>query len=196
MKRVLIVDDDRVILNLLAEGLRDLGYEVSTAVTGADALKRVAEQRFDLAVLDMRMPGMPGLELAQALREADGPPFVFLSAFGDSAIVQEAAAAGAMGYLIKPVDVPQLVPFLEASIARAREMAELRTTTGHLEQALSVEQKTRTAVGIIMVRKGLDRQQAFDFLRVQARSQRRKIGDLAEDLIGAVEGINRILRDS
>ncbi|MBT0961504.1 ANTAR domain-containing response regulator [Denitromonas iodatirespirans] len=196
MKRVLIVDDDRVILNLLAEGLRDLGYEVMTAATGEEALAQVAAGAFDLAVLDMRMPGMPGLALARALREQGGPPFVFLSAFGDAAIVQEAAEAGAMGYLIKPVDVPQLVPFLEASMARAKEMAQLRTTTGHLEQALSVEQKTRTAVGIIMVRKGLDRQQAFDFLRAQARSQRRKIGDLSEDLIAAVEGTNRILLDS
>lgn len=196
MKRVLIVDDDRVILQLLAEGLRDLGYEVVTAVSGADALARVAEQTIDLAVLDMRMPGMPGLELAHALRELGGPPFVFLSAFGDKSIVREASDAGAMGYLIKPVDVPQLVPFLEASMARADDLAKLRTSAGHLEQALSVEQKTRTAVGIIMVRKGLDRQQAFDFLRSQARSQRRKIGDLAEDLIASVEGINRILADS
>jgi response regulator NasT len=196
MKRVLIVDDDRVILQLLAEGLRDLGYEVVTAVSGADALARVAEQAIDLAVLDMRMPGMPGLELAHALRERGGPPFVFLSAFGDKSIVRDASDAGAMGYLIKPVDVPQLVPFLEASMARADDLAKLRTSAGHLEQALSVEQKTRTAVGIIMVRKGLDRQQAFDFLRGQARSQRRKIGDLAEDLIASVEGINRILADS
>lgn len=196
MTRVLIVDDDRVVLNLLAEGLRDMGYEVATAVSGTDAVALAAAEAFDLAVLDMRMPGMPGLALARALREQGGPPFVFLSAFGDHSVVQEAAEAGAMGYLIKPVDVPQLVPFLEASIARAREMAQLRTTTGHLELALSVEQKTRTAVGIIMVRKGLDRQQAFDFLRAQARAQRRKIGDLSEDLIAAVEGINRILLDS
>ena len=101
-----------------------------------------------------------------------------------------------MGYLIKPVDVPQLVPFLEASMARAKELAQLRTSAGHLEQALSAEQKTRTAVGIIMVHKGLDRQRAFDFLRNQARSQRRKIGDLAEDLIASVEGVNRIMLDA
>ncbi len=196
MKSVLIVDDDRVILNLLAEGLRDLGYAVSTAVSGTDALALVADQTFDLAVLDMRMPGVSGLELARSLRTAGGPPFVFLSAFGDESVVKEAAEAGAMGYLIKPVDIPQLVPFIEASMARAREMEGLRTTTGHLEKALSVEQKTRTAVGILMVKKGLDRQEAFDHLRARARSQRRKIGDLAEELISSVEAINRVLRDS
>ncbi|MDP3872022.1 MAG: response regulator [Methyloversatilis sp.] len=196
MKKVLIVDDDRVILNLIAEGLRDVGYSVYTATSGESALDLAEQQTFDLAVLDMRMPGMAGLDLARALRDRGGPPFVYLSAYGDKSIVLDATEAGAMGYLIKPVDVPQLVPFLEASIARAREMEMLRTTTGHLELALSVEQKTRTAAGIIMVRKSLNRQQAFDFLRSQARSQRRNIGDLAETLIASVEETNRILRES
>lgn len=196
MKNVLIVDDDRVILNLLAEGLRDLGYEVSTAVSGEDALKCAEERDFDLAVLDMRMPGMSGIDLARVFRSNGGPPFVFLSAFGDESVVREAADGGAMGYLIKPVDVPQIVPFIEASIARAREMEGLRTSAGHLEKALSIEQKTRTAVGIIMARKGLNQQEAFDFLRQRARSQRRKVGDLAEELISAVESMNRILHDS
>lgn len=195
MKRVLIVDDDRVILNLLAEGLRDSGYAVSAAVSGRDALEALARETFDLAVLDMRIPDISGLELARMLRSSGGPPFVFLSAFGDGAIVEEAAKTGAMGYLVKPVDVPQLVPFIEASMVRAQEVEGLRTTTGNLEKALSVEQKTRTAVGILMVKKGLDRQAAFDFLRARARAQRRKIGDLAEELISAVEGVNRALGD-
>ncbi|MBW7862736.1 MAG: response regulator [Rhodocyclaceae bacterium] len=195
MKSVLIADDDRVVLNLLAEGLRDFGYEVATAISGEEALRQTASRNFDLAVLDMRMPGMSGLALAHAFRDSGGPPFVFLSAFGDETVVREAADAGAMGYLIKPVDVPQLVPFIEASMARAKEMAGLRSTTGHLEKALSVEQKTRTAVGILMVHKELDRQEAFDLLRSRARSQRRKIGDLAEEIIAAVENLNRCLRE-
>ncbi|CAM5452606.1 ANTAR domain-containing response regulator [Thauera mechernichensis] len=195
MKTVLIVDDDRVIVNLLAEGLRDFGYAVSTAVSGEEALERVKDQSFDLGVLDMRMPGMCGIELARSLGAGGGPPFVFLSAFGDESVVREAAEAGAMGYLIKPVDIPQLVPFIEASMARAREIADLRATAGHLEKALSVEQQTRTAVGILMVKKGLDRKEAFDFLRLRARSQRRRVGDLAEELISSVEGVSRILRE-
>lgn len=195
MKNVLLVDDDRVVLNLLAEGLREHGYTVAAAISGADAQRLVEEQDFDLAVLDMRMPGLSGLDLASAFRTRGGPPFVFLSAFGDDNVVREAADAGAMGYLVKPVDVPQLVPFIEASMARAREMESLRSTTGHLERALSAEQKTRTAVGIVMVHKMLDRQQAFDSLRAKARAQRRKIGDVAEEIIAAVETLNRSMHD-
>lgn len=195
MKNVLLVDDDRVVLNLLAEGLREHGYTVAAAISGADAQRLVEEQDFDLAVLDMRMPGLSGLDLASAFRTRGGPPFVFLSAFGDDNVVREAADAGAMGYLVKPVDVPQLVPFIEASMARAREMESLRSNNGHLERALSAEQKTRTAVGIVMVHKMLDRQQAFDSLRAKARAQRRKIGDVAEEIIAAVETLNRSMHD-
>jgi response regulator NasT len=195
MKKVLIVDDDRVILNILAEGLRDLGYEVFTAVSGEAALVSVRENAPELVVLDMRMPEMSGLEVARALNTTGRVPFVFLSAFGDEAVVREAAEAGALGYLVKPVDIPQLVPFIEAAMARGREIDLLRSTTEQLEQALRIEQKTRTAVGIIMERKGLARQEAFDLLRARARARRRKIGEVAEELITAVEDMNLALRE-
>lgn len=194
MRRILIVDDDRVILHILADGLRELGYTVSTSVCGAEALKLARESAYDLVVLDMRMPEMTGLEVAEELKRDNLAAFVFLSAFGDESVVRDAAEAGALGYLVKPVDIPQLVPFIEAAMARGREIDLLRGTTEQLEQALKVEQKTRTAVGIIMERKGLDRQEAFDLLRARARSQRRKIGEVADELITAVEGMNLTLR--
>jgi AmiR/NasT family two-component response regulator len=194
MRKILIVDDDRVILHILADGLRELGYTVSTSVCGAEALKLARESAYDLVVLDMRMPEMTGLEVAEELKRDNLAAFVFLSAFGDESVVRDAAEAGALGYLVKPVDIPQLVPFIEAAMARGREIDMLRGTTEQLEQALKVEQKTRTAVGIIMERKGLDRQEAFDLLRARARAQRRKIGEVADELITAVEGMNLTLR--
>lgn len=194
MRKILIVDDDRVILHILADGLRELGYTVSTSVCGAEALKLARESAYDLVVLDMRMPEMTGLEVAEELKKDNLAAFVFLSAFGDESVVRDAAEAGALGYLVKPVDIPQLVPFIEAAMARGREIDLLRGTTEQLEQALKVEQKTRTAVGIIMERKGLDRQEAFDLLRARARAQRRKIGEVADELITAVEGMNLTLR--
>lgn len=195
MKRVLIVDDDRVILTVLAEGLRECGYEVFTAVSGQAAVLSARQNTPDLAVLDMRMPEMSGLEVARALNGMGRVPFVFLSAFGDEDVVREAAEAGALGYLVKPVDIPQLIPFIEAAMARGRELEQLRNTTEQLEQALRIEQKTRTAVGIIMERKGLGRQEAFDLLRARARARRRKIGEVAEELIVALEDVNLSLRE-
>lgn len=187
MKTILIVDDDRAVLGLLADGLRTLGYTVATAVSAAEAAALAAAQPFDLAVLDVRLPDDSGLALARRLGARGHPPFVFLSAFGDEAVVQEAAAAGAMGYLVKPVELRQLVPLIEAATARARELAQLRKTTAQLENALASTQKTRTAVGILMRDHGLDRHAAFETLRTQARSQRRNIGELAEQLIAAAE---------
>lgn len=193
MRSVMLVDDDRVVLSLLAEGLRDLGYLVGTAQSAEDAIRLAGEKRYDLAVLDMRMPGQSGLALSQELARIGGPPFVFLSAYGDVAVVRDATEAGALGYLVKPVDTPQLVPFIEAAIARGKDLEALRGNNERLERALLVEQKTRTAVGIIMVRKGLDQQAAFELLRGRAREQRSKIADVAEALISSVEITNAVL---
>lgn len=193
MSSILLVDDDRVVLNLLAEGLRGLGYQVDVALSAEEALQLTEERAYDLAVLDVRMPGRSGLELARVMRDNGRPPFVFLSAYGDETVVRDAAAAGALGYLVKPVDTPQLVPLIESAIARGKDFDILRDTSEQLERALQVEQKTRTAVGIIMARKGLDRRSAFEALRVRARDQRRKITDVAEELICAVETANSIL---
>lgn len=195
MRNVLLVDDDRVVLNLFAEGLRNLGYQVGTASSAAEAIRLIEEQAYDLAVLDVRMPGQSGLELARRLQSSGQPPFVFLSAYGDVGVVQEATAAGALGYLVKPVDTAQLIPFIEAAIARGKDLDNLRDSNERLERALQMEQKTRTAVGIIMARKGLDRQAAFELLRGRAREQRRKITELAEDLIASVEATNELIGD-
>lgn len=188
--RLLLVDDDRLILATLGDGLRKAGYLVETAASGAEALDAVASAVFDLAILDVRMPGMDGIELSCMLRESTTVPFLFLSAYGDVDLVRRAAANGALGYLVKPSDVPQIVPAVEAALARAREIAELRATETRLNVALQIEQKTRTAVGLLMERHGLSRQQAFDALRNQARSQRRKIIDVAEEIIAAAELLN------
>jgi len=194
-RKILVVDDDRVVLSLLADGLGGLGYEVATAVSGRAAVELARRQVPDLVILDVRMPEMSGLEVARALKEMGRLPFVFLSAFGDDTVVRAATEAGALGYLVKPVDIPQLAPFIETAMARGRELERLRATAEQLELALRVEQKTRTAVGIIMERKGLGRQEAFDLLRARARSERRKIGEVAEEVITALEGVNLILRE-
>ena len=104
---ILVVDDDRLILATLAKGLRQADYGVSEANSGEDALRLASAVKPDLALLDMRMPGMSGIELAQRLT-SDEIPFIFLSAYGDAEIVKQAAEHGALGYLVKPLDVPQI----------------------------------------------------------------------------------------
>ncbi|MDO9103782.1 MAG: response regulator [Methylovulum sp.] len=188
---LLLVDDDRLILMILVQGLTLAGYRVSTAESVDDAEAMLASgERPDLVVLDVNMPGRNGLELAARLRSFDHVPFMLLTAYSDVEIAEQAASCGALGYLVKPVDVPQLVPAIEAALARAAELRGLRTTGQQLQQALDSERDISIAIGITMVQYRLARKPAFELLRKTARSQRRSLAELALDIITAAETLN------
>ncbi len=189
---LLLVDDDRLVLATLSDGLREMGYRVSVAASGREAMEAIGRETFDLVILDVRMPGMDGIEVAARLRETGGPPFIFLSAYGDLDIVRQASENGALGYLLKPIDIPQIVPSIEASLVRAAEIGRLCESESRLGNALVIEQKTRTAVGVLMERYRIDWQAAFEVLRHHARSSRRKISECAEDILKAVEQLNKL----
>jgi len=188
--RLLLVDDDRVVLATLADGLRDAGYHVEVAASAREAIEQIGKLPPDLAILDVRMPGMDGIELAQHIREHTQVPVLFLSAYGDLTLVRRACEHGALGYVLKPVDIPQLVPPIEAALIRSRELIRLRESEIKLNTALAVEQRTRMAVGVLMERQRLDRRAAFEALRRAARSQRRKITDVADEILNAAEALN------
>ncbi|MGZ3254323.1 MAG: ANTAR domain-containing response regulator [Burkholderiaceae bacterium] len=189
-RSILIVDDDRLILATLSKGLQHAGYEVWQAVSGEEGLQLAVDKKPDLAVLDVRMQSMSGLELAQHLREETEVPFMFFSAYGDADIVRQAVEYGAVGYLVKPIDIAQFVPSIEAGLARANEIRKLRRTEVDLTAALETGRETSIAVGVLMERHHLDRDTAFNTLRESARVQRRKVTDIAADLIRAEELLN------
>jgi two-component system, response regulator PdtaR len=191
-KRILLVDDDRLIVTTLARGLRNHGYTVREATSGEDAIALAQQDAPDIALLDVRMAGLSGLDVARVFRDQLNIPFLFLSAYGDAEIVREAAECGALGYLVKPLDVAQIVPTLESALARARDLRALRETESQLNAALATGRETSTAVGILMARDHIDRESAFNQLRDHARSQRRKIHELSAELITAMETMNAI----
>ena len=188
---ILIVDDDRLVLATLGHGLRDAGYRVSEASEGAAALALVSRDKPDLALLDVRMPDISGVKLAERLAAEHGVPFMFLSAYGDPDIIQRATELGALGYLVKPLDVPQIIPSIEAALARSAQIRSLTQTGEQLSQALESGRETSIAIGILMERRGLDRDQAFEALRSHARSQRRRVHEIAAEIVDAVEKVNR-----
>lgn len=188
--RILAVDDDRVMLDALARGLRKAGYEVLEATSGEQALQMAIDQRPDLAILDMRMPGMSGLELARELREQAPVPILFASVHGDEAIVRSAADIGALGYLVKPIEASQIVPTVEAALARARDIRRLEESEVQLTQALAKSRETSIVVGILVERYRVGRQEAFEMLREHARGQRRKVADVADELLRAAESLS------
>ena len=187
---VLAVDDDRVMLESLSRGLRKAGYDVVEATSGEQALQLARQSMPDLAILDIRMPGMSGLELAQALRELAPLPLLFASVHGDEDIVRSAAAHGALGYLVKPVDAAQIGPAVESALARATDIRRLEEAEAQLTQALGKSRETSIVVGILVERYRVDRQEAFDMLREHARGQRRKVADVAEELLRAAETLS------
>jgi len=188
---ILLVDDDRLVLATFALGLNAVGYNVNTAESVDDAEAILASgERPDLAIIDVNMPGKNGLELAERLRSFDYIPFMLLTAYSDQKIVEHAANLGALDYLVKPVDFPHLIPAIEAALARASELRGLRSVTQQLQTVLDGERDISIATGIIMVQYRLSRKAAFDSLRNAARSQRRKLAEIAGDIICARETLN------
>lgn len=189
---LMLVDDDRLILSTLAEGLRAAGFDVVEASSGEAALKLAREADPDLAICDVRMPGMSGLELAPRLREECGVPFIFLSAYGDEEAVRQGSEHGALGYLVKPLDVAEMLPTIKTALVRAAEIRKLRHSEEQLNTALANSREASMAIGILMERYRLDRGEAFEMLRDYARSSRRKLTEVAGELLDALEKVNKI----
>lgn len=182
--RLLLVDDDRLVLSTLGSGLTDAGYEVITAESAEDAEMLLASgMRPDLAIVDIRMTGQDGLYLARRLRELDHIPFLMLSAYSEQRMIDQATRHGALGYLVKPLDTPQMLPAIEAALSRANELQTLRETRAQLQAALDAERDISVAIGWTMAQQQLGRQDAFEFLRKTARTQRRKLAELAAEII-------------
>jgi response regulator NasT len=189
---ILLVDDDAILLDYLSTILRHAGYDTLEASSAPEALQRVAEREADigLALLDINMPGMSGLDLAQRLKEHTGVPFMFLSSIDDAETARQAASHGAVGFLVKPVDAARLLPAFESALARADEIRQLRRTEANLNAALAAGRETSLAVGLLMARYQADRNTAFEVLRDHARASRRKINEVAEQLVAAEELLN------
>jgi two-component system, response regulator PdtaR len=187
---ILVVDDNRLVLATLADGLTRAGYHVYDADNGDDAILIARTHRPDLALLDIRMEGKSGFDVAQYLRTQCRMPFMFLSAFSDEQTVAQVKALGAVAYLVKPLDIKQIVPAVEAAFAhleaRPARPAAARAPAPSLGAADALD-ATAMAVGVLMHRYSLTRGEASERLRQQAGAERRSAREQAELLLAAVE---------
>ncbi len=189
---ILVVDDDRLILATLANGLEEAGYKVITASSGDEALQLCSAHNPDIALLDIRMPGMSGIELSRKLHEHCPIPYLFLTAYDDQELVDNAIESGALGYLVKPLDVARILPSIETALKRGADIHKLQESESHLTRALSGDRAISTAVGIIMERYRLTEQEAFERLRHNARSARVKLQVTAKELCEASNKLNSL----
>lgn len=142
MKRVLVVDDEETIRDVLAKFLRARGYDVQVAVNGEDALEHLARSRFSLLLCDVRMPGLSGLEVVgRACRQDPDLAAMMLTAVNDAPTATEALAHGAMDYLMKPVELPDLERAMERVLHKRALLIEQR----HVERLIREEVALRTA---------------------------------------------------
>jgi response regulator NasT len=183
MAKILVVDDDLVVLATVSMGLRQAGYQVQQVDSGELAVQICRRDKPDLAILDMRMPGMSGIEVAEVLKRETRVPFIFLSAFSDEEIVRAAAEKGALGYLVKPIEISRMVPAIEIALARAEQFEKLEQDKANLADALDRNREIDVAIGMVMHRHHLGRAAAFESLRNYSRSRRCKIAEVARRLI-------------
>jgi response regulator NasT len=183
MKKILVVDDDLVVLATLSMGLKQAGYQVFQVSNGASAIQVEQFENPDLAILDMRMPGLSGLDVAKILHARGRTPFIFLSAFNDDEAVKAAADAGALGYLVKPIEISRIVPAIEVAMVRHDELSKAVNNSINLIDSLNKNREIDIAIGLVMERYNIDRASAFDALRDYARSNRCKAAIVAQRLI-------------
>jgi two-component system, response regulator PdtaR len=200
--RILVVDDDRLVLATVTHGLAQAGYEVIDADNGDEAILLAREHRPQLALLDIRMEGKSGFDVAQTLRDAYRIPFMFLSAFSDEATLAQVRELGALAYLVKPLDVGQIVPSVEAVFARlgaapndaagAPAVAIVAPAASTQPPATSPDLNPQAlAVGVLMHRHSLSRADALQRLERMARDQGVATAAQAERLLAAVEELAR-----
>jgi two-component system, response regulator PdtaR len=196
--RILVVDDDRLVLATVTHGLAQAGYDVIDADNGDDAILLAREHRPALALLDIRMEGLSGFDVAQTLRDVYRVPFMFLSAFADAETLAKVKELGALAYLVKPLDVGQIVPSVEAAFARLRAGPAIDAagaagsaprTAAAVPDPLS--DPVPLAIGLLMHRQSLPRERAFERLQQMAREQGRSVPAQAERLLGALEELAR-----
>ena len=194
--KILVVDDDRLVLATVSHGLAQAGYDVIDADNGDDAILLAREHKPDLALLDIRMEGMSGFDVAAYLRDQLHVPFMFLSAFADDETVQKVKALGALAYLVKPLDIGQILPTVAAAFGNlpARGTAAVAApapVAAALPARVPGDDLVPMAVGVLMHRYSLQRAQALSRLQKLAADEQRSLADQAGRLVDAVELLAR-----
>jgi response regulator NasT len=198
--RILVVDDDRLVLATVTHGLSQAGYDVVDADNGDDAILLARSRQPALALLDIRMEGKSGFDVAEYLRDVARIPFMFLSAFADAETREKVESLGALAYLVKPLDVGQIVPTVDAVFARLRPSSGAPPTKASAAApprsaataavavgALPTPELRSVALGILMHRHSLTRAQAAQRLDALARDKGLTAAQQAERLVTAVE---------
>ena len=182
--RILIAEDETIIRLDLRELLERAGFEVcAEARDGVEAVELARSTLPDLAILDVKMPRLDGIEAARRILDERAIPVVMLTAYGQQELVSRAVEAGVFGYLVKPFRESDLLPAIETARARHEELAALREEAESLAEALAARKAIERAKGLLMERDGLSEQEAFARLRRASQLSGKPLRVVAEALV-------------
>lgn len=182
--RIVVAEDESIIRMDLVESLRELGFEVvGEAGDGETALALVRGLMPDVALLDIQMPRMDGLEVAQQVLDQEICAVVMVTAYSQTSLVQRAAEAGAMGYLVKPIHTAELLPAITVAMANFERQQMLRAHVTSLEERLATRKAVERAKAVLQQRFGLDEAAAFRWMQKAAMDQRTSMRAVAEHVL-------------
>jgi AmiR/NasT family two-component response regulator len=182
--RVVIAEDEAIIRLDLKETLEEEGYEVvGEAGRGDEAVALVRDLEPDLAILDIKMPGMDGITAAREISASRKAAVLILTAFSQRDLVQQATDAGAMNYLVKPFQKSALIPAIEVALGRFAEVKALEQESEELKDQLATRRLVDRAKGILMDKFGMSEADAFSFIQRTAMRMRAKMRVVADQII-------------
>ncbi len=182
--RVVIAEDEAIIRLDLKETLEEEGYEVvGETGRGDEAVALVRDLKPDLAILDVRMPGLDGLSAAREITADRLAAVLVLTAYSQRNLIEEARDAGALAYVVKPFQRSELIPAIEVALGRHREMRALEGEVANLEEQLETRRLVDRAKGQLMDDHAMKEKDAFDFIQKTAMQQRVKMKDIAQSII-------------
>ncbi len=186
--KVLIAEDEPIVRMDLRELLESQGYQViGEASDGQSAIDIARREKPDVIIMDIRMPGMDGIEAAKILTEEEIAPLIFLTAYSDKELVEKAKEVGVIAYLVKPFKETDLFPAVEMAIARFKEFLQLKQEVKDLEEALETRKLVDRAKGLLMDIEGLKEHEAFRLIQKASMDKRKPMKEIAQAIILAYE---------
>lgn len=183
--KVLIAEDEAIIRLDLKEMLEEEGIEVVGEASDGEAAIRLAKERSpDLVIMDIKMPGMDGLAAAERITEEGLGAVLILTAFSQKDLVQRAADAGAMGYLVKPFQKSDLMPAIEVALSRHQELVAVKKESHDLTEQLETRKAVDRAKGKLMDAESLSEADAFRTIQKRAMNERRSMKEIALEILG------------
>ena len=182
-KRVVIADDESIIRLDLKEILESDGYVVvGEAARGDDALAMIREHRPDLALLDVKMPGLDGIEVAREVK-GSGTIVVLLTAFSQRSLIESARDAGVVAYLVKPFRSSEILPKLASLLNPLEDESTLLDDAHQVEDKIETRELVSRAKERLMAERGLDEPAAFEVIQQSAMRGRVRMRDVAQQIL-------------